>query len=51
MKRSISSRIGIAAAAGALLTALMPAFAWEPSKTVEFVVPAGTGGEIGRAHV
>jgi putative tricarboxylic transport membrane protein len=44
MKRSISSRIRIAAAAGALLTALMPAFAWEPSKTVEFVVPAGTGG-------
>ena len=44
MKRFTSSRIRIAAAAGALLTALMPALAWEPSKTVEFVVPAGTGG-------
>ena len=44
MKRSISSRIRIAALAGAMLTALMPAFAWEPSKTVEFIVPAGTGG-------
>jgi tripartite-type tricarboxylate transporter receptor subunit TctC len=27
--------------AGALA---MPAFAWEPTKTVEFIVPAGTGG-------
>src|SRR6476469_4003504 len=27
-----------------MLTALVPAFAWEPTKTVEFVVPAGTGG-------
>ncbi|MFZ3324305.1 MAG: tripartite tricarboxylate transporter substrate-binding protein [Usitatibacter sp.] len=44
MKRSISSRIRIAALAGAMLTALIPAFAWEPSKTVEFIVPAGTGG-------
>jgi putative tricarboxylic transport membrane protein len=24
--------------------AALPAFAWEPTKTVEFVVPAGTGG-------
>ena len=44
MNQSIFRRIGIAAVAGALLTALVPAFAWEPSKTVEFVVPAGTGG-------
>ena len=44
MKRSISTRIRIAALAGAMLTALVPAFAWEPSKTVEFIVPAGTGG-------
>jgi len=34
----------LAIAAGVALTALMPAFAWEPTKTVEFVVPAGTGG-------
>jgi tripartite-type tricarboxylate transporter receptor subunit TctC len=26
------------------LSALTPALAWEPTKTVEFVVPAGTGG-------
>ncbi len=26
------------------LTAALPAFAWEPTKTVEFIVPAGTGG-------
>jgi len=44
MNRSISSRIRIAALAGAMLTALLPAFAWEPTKTVEFIVPAGTGG-------
>jgi tripartite-type tricarboxylate transporter receptor subunit TctC len=32
-------------AVGVALTALVPAFAaWEPSKTVEFIVPAGTGG-------
>jgi tripartite-type tricarboxylate transporter receptor subunit TctC len=30
--------------AGIALTALVPAFAWEPNKTVEFIVPAGTGG-------
>ena len=35
------SLAGLAAVA---LTALAPAYAWEPSKTVEFVVPAGTGG-------
>jgi putative tricarboxylic transport membrane protein len=38
----------MAMVAGVALTALVPAFpafaAWEPSKTVEFVVPAGTGG-------
>src|SRR5881392_3090219 len=34
----------LAALAGVALTALGPAFAWEPTKTVEFVVPAGTGG-------
>ena len=34
----------MAIAVGVALTMLMPAFAWEPSKTVEFIVPAGTGG-------
>jgi putative tricarboxylic transport membrane protein len=35
----------IALAAGVALTTLAPAFAaWEPTKTVEFIVPAGTGG-------
>ena len=36
-------RAKVAAAALALGVAL-PAFAWEPTKPVEFVVPAGTGG-------
>ncbi len=44
MIRRPSIRSCIAALAGVTLTALIPAFAWEPSKTVEFVVPAGTGG-------
>jgi tripartite-type tricarboxylate transporter receptor subunit TctC len=34
----------VAAVAAVALSTLMPAFAWEPSKTVEFIVPAGTGG-------
>ena len=44
MKRFTLSRLGAAAVAGAMLTLLSPAYAWEPSKTVEFIVPAGTGG-------
>jgi putative tricarboxylic transport membrane protein len=44
MNRSLFSRARAVALAGAMLTALSPAFAWEPSKTVEFIVPAGTGG-------
>jgi tripartite-type tricarboxylate transporter receptor subunit TctC len=40
--RFIPSRLAVVAAVA--LTALMPAFAWEPTKTVEFIVPAGTGG-------
>jgi len=40
--RFIRRRVAIAA--GVALTALMPALAWEPTKTVEFIVPAGTGG-------
>src|SRR6478609_4452812 len=44
MNRSLFSRARAVALAGAMLTALAPAFAWEPTKTVEFIVPAGTGG-------
>ena len=44
MIRRPSIRSCIAALVGVTLTALVPAFAWEPSKTVEFIVPAGTGG-------
>jgi tripartite-type tricarboxylate transporter receptor subunit TctC len=32
------------AAAAALAVSALPAHAWEPTKTVEFIVPAGTGG-------
>ncbi|HXF78782.1 MAG TPA: tripartite tricarboxylate transporter substrate-binding protein [Usitatibacter sp.] len=44
MTRPFLSRIRLAALAGLALVATWPALAWEPSKTVEFVVPAGTGG-------
>jgi putative tricarboxylic transport membrane protein len=44
MKQPFFTRSRIAALAGAVLTALAPAWAWEPTKTVEFIVPAGTGG-------
>ncbi len=44
MKQSIFTRSRIAALVGAALTALVPVLAWEPAKTVEFIVPAGTGG-------
>ena len=40
-------RIGIALSGGALALAAGPSHAqatWEPTKTVEFIVPAGTGG-------
>jgi len=40
MTRSISKSLMLAAA----LTLPMAAQAWEPTKTVEFIVPAGTGG-------
>jgi putative tricarboxylic transport membrane protein len=44
MNRRIFAR-RIALAVGLALTALVPAqAAWEPTKTVEFIVPAGTGG-------
>jgi len=43
MKQRFARRIALMA--GVALTALAPtAFAWEPSKNVEFIVPAGTGG-------
>jgi tripartite-type tricarboxylate transporter receptor subunit TctC len=42
-KHSVARAVGGAFAVAAL-TAMAPAFAWEPTKPVEFVVPAGTGG-------
>ena len=42
MNISSGSKGAMALALGFLAT--MPAFAWEPTKTVEFIVPAGTGG-------
>jgi tripartite-type tricarboxylate transporter receptor subunit TctC len=44
MKQPFFCRSRVAALAAVALTALAPAFAWEPNKTVEFIVPAGTGG-------
>jgi putative tricarboxylic transport membrane protein len=44
MKSSFLSRSRVAALAATALTALVPALAWEPNKTVEFIVPAGPGG-------
>ncbi|MGH9576459.1 MAG: hypothetical protein ACRD3R_03395, partial [Terriglobales bacterium] len=40
MKRSINAVIALAA----VLAAIPPVQAWEPTKTIEFIVPAGTGG-------
>jgi putative tricarboxylic transport membrane protein len=40
-RRSFTKSLLAALVAGALS---IPAFAWEPTKTVEFIVPAGTGG-------
>jgi putative tricarboxylic transport membrane protein len=42
MKPSMLKRV--AAGVALALAAAAPAFAWEPTKTVEFVVPAGSGG-------
>jgi tripartite-type tricarboxylate transporter receptor subunit TctC len=44
MKRSIQAAIALAAAFGAAVASISTAQAWEPTKTVEFIVPAGTGG-------
>lgn len=37
-------RLAVIASATAAAFAAAPAHAWEPTKTVEFIVPAGTGG-------
>ena len=42
MKASANFRRILATAA--LVAIAIPAQAWEPTKTVEFIVPAGTGG-------
>ena len=44
MKSRVFTRGRLAVLACAALAACFPAMAWEPTKTVEFVVPAGTGG-------
>ena len=44
MNKPFFTRCRLAALAAAVLTALSPVLAWEPTKTVEFVVPAGPGG-------
>ena len=44
MKLSFSKSATLAAALAASLAAAFSAQAWEPTKTVEFIVPAGTGG-------
>jgi putative tricarboxylic transport membrane protein len=44
MKPSFFSRTRIGVLLAVALTALAPAHAWEPTKNVEFIVPAGTGG-------
>ena len=43
MKPKHTLKARLALLVGAALVSI-PAFAWEPTKTVEFVVPAGTGG-------
>jgi putative tricarboxylic transport membrane protein len=44
MKRAFSSVMLAAFTLAVALTAATPASAWEPTKPIEFVVPAGTGG-------
>jgi len=44
MNRRTTAKTLLAAAVATAFSALTPAFAWEPTKTVEFIVPAGTGG-------
>ena len=42
MQTALRAVVSVAAAAASLVP--LQAFAWEPTKTVEFIVPAGTGG-------
>ena len=44
----IDRRIGCSLMLVATVGAVQPALAWEPNKTVEFVVPAGIGGGAGQ---
>jgi tripartite-type tricarboxylate transporter receptor subunit TctC len=44
MKHRIFTKSLLAAVVASAFSVLTPAFAWEPTKTVEFIVPAGTGG-------
>jgi len=45
MNRNIFRKAALAAAlAAGVFAAQAPAYAWEPTKPVEFIVPAGTGG-------
>lgn len=44
MNKAYFTRGRLVALVATALTALTPALAWEPTKTVEFVVPAGPGG-------
>jgi tripartite-type tricarboxylate transporter receptor subunit TctC len=44
MKYRTFAKSLLAAVAASAVCAFTPALAWEPTKTVEFIVPAGTGG-------
>ncbi len=44
MKRRTYAKSLLAAVIASAFSVLTPALAWEPTKTVEFIVPAGTGG-------
>jgi tripartite-type tricarboxylate transporter receptor subunit TctC len=44
MRKSFRSAAGAALAAAVMVAWPMAAQAWEPTRTVEFVIPAGTGG-------
>jgi len=44
MHYSRSRAVAVAAALAAVLPAAFSAHAWEPTKNVEFIIPAGTGG-------
>jgi putative tricarboxylic transport membrane protein len=44
MKNRTFAKGLLAAVVASAFSVMAPAFAWEPTKTVEFIVPAGTGG-------